>query len=204
MKKAVVVLLAALTLGWIGVCAAAPLKSEEEPAWEAEKMVRLHVVAQSDLACDQDEKLLVRDAVLQILEAPLCNVKSREEAAAVIETMLPQIVEAARGALAKETERDAPQVTTALSTERFPSIAYRGRIVPAGEYMALRITIGRGGGRNWWCVLVSAAVLRRRARRYGRRGERAARSAMAFEGLDRTIGRCGDLNQEKSERYFAG
>ena len=153
MKKAVVVLLAALTLGWIGVCAAAPLKSEEEPAWEAEKMVRLHVVAQSDLACDQDEKLLVRDAVLQILEAPLCNVKSREEAAAVIETMLPQIEEAARGALAKETERDAPQVTTALSTERFPSIAYRGRIVPAGEYMALRITIGRGGGRNWWCVL---------------------------------------------------
>lgn len=153
MKKAVVVLMAALTLGWIGVCAAAPLKSEKEPVWETEKMVRLHVVAQSDLACDQDEKLLVRDAVLQILEAPLCNVKSREEAAAVIETMLPQIEEAARGALAKETERDAPQVTTELSTERFPSIAYRGRIVPAGEYMALRITIGRGGGRNWWCVL---------------------------------------------------
>ncbi len=153
MKKAVVVLLAALTLGWIGVCAAAPLKSEEEPAWEAEKMVRLHVVAQSDLACDQDEKLLVRDAVLQILEAPLCNVKSREEAAAVIETMLPQIEEAARGALAKATGRNAPQVTAALSTERFPSIAYRGRIVPSGEYAALRVTIGNGGGRNWWCVL---------------------------------------------------
>ncbi len=153
MKKAVVVLLAALTLGWIGVCAAAPLKSEKEPAWETEKMVRLHVVAQSDLACDQDEKLLVRNAVLQILEAPLCNVKSREEAAAVIETMLPQIEETARGALAKATGRSAPQVTAVLSTERFPSIAYRGRIVPAGEYMALRITIGRGGGRNWWCVL---------------------------------------------------
>ena len=135
MKKAVVVLMAALTLGWIGVCAAAPLKSEEEPAWEAEKMVRLHVVAQSDLACDQDEKLLVRDAVLQILEAPLCNVKSREEAATVIETMLPQIEEAARGARRRFRRRDSRASPTAAGSsppENMPPCALRSETA-AGE-----------------------------------------------------------------------
>ena len=37
----------------------------------AEKLIRLHVVANSDTEADQAEKLLVRDAVLQVTE-PIC------------------------------------------------------------------------------------------------------------------------------------
>ena len=40
-----------------------------------------------------------------------------------------------------------------LCREDFPSIAYNGQIVPKGEYLALRIVIGAGEGRNRWCVL---------------------------------------------------
>jgi Trp operon repressor len=30
---------------------------------------------------------------------------------------------------------------------------FENRLYPAGEYEALRITIGSGQGQNWWCVL---------------------------------------------------
>ena len=35
----------------------------------------------------------------------------------------------------------------------FPRKEYEGFALPAGEYMALRVIIGEGAGRNWWCVL---------------------------------------------------
>ena len=35
----------------------------------------------------------------------------------------------------------------------FPDRVYGALFVPAGEYRALRVTIGAGEGPNWWCVL---------------------------------------------------
>ena len=35
----------------------------------------------------------------------------------------------------------------------FPTKEYTDFAFPAGEYTALRVTIGEGGGRNWWCVV---------------------------------------------------
>ena len=44
-------------------------------------------------------------------------------------------------------------VHAALEMTEFPRKEYDGFALPAGEYMALRIIIGEGAGRNWWCVL---------------------------------------------------
>ena len=44
------------------------------------------------------------------------------------------------------------RVTASLTRCWFPTKAYNGFALPAGEYEALRIVIGAGEGHNWWCV----------------------------------------------------
>ena len=44
-------------------------------------------------------------------------------------------------------------VTAQLERAEFPLKEYEGFSLPAGEYMALRVVIGKGEGRNWWCVV---------------------------------------------------
>jgi stage II sporulation protein R len=40
-----------------------------------------------------------------------------------------------------------------LGSVPFPTKMYGDRVYPAGNYEALRITLGQGEGQNWWCVL---------------------------------------------------
>jgi stage II sporulation protein R len=37
--------------------------------------------------------------------------------------------------------------------EAFPTRDYETFSLPAGQYTALRVVIGEGKGRNWWCVV---------------------------------------------------
>ena len=43
-------------------------------------------------------------------------------------------------------------VTAQLTQSWFPTKEYEGFALPAGNYTALRVTIGEGEGQNWWCV----------------------------------------------------
>ena len=40
-----------------------------------------------------------------------------------------------------------------LAHVQFPEKNYGDYTFPAGEYEALEVTLGKGGGHNWWCVL---------------------------------------------------
>lgn len=115
-------------------------------------MVRLHVVADANDAQSQARKLLVRDAVLRVLDADMRRVDDVWEAEACVAAHLDEICVAAQEALAQDGCADC-SVTAQVQIETFPSIVYNGQIVPAGNYTALRVVIGRGQGRNWWCVL---------------------------------------------------
>ena len=44
-------------------------------------------------------------------------------------------------------------MTAELTDTEFPTREYDGFTLPAGEYLALRVVIGEGAGRNWWCVV---------------------------------------------------
>ena len=39
------------------------------------------------------------------------------------------------------------------SAEDFPTREYENFSLPAGKYTALRVNIGSGSGKNWWCVM---------------------------------------------------
>ena len=104
----------------------------------AEKMIRLHVIANSDSEADQALKLPVRDAILA---------EAEEQLGAALGRMT---------AIAEATVAQAGydyEVSAVLSYEVYPTRDYETFRLPAGQYLSLRMTIGAGAGRNWWCVV---------------------------------------------------
>ena len=111
------------------------------------KLVRLHVLAHSDDASEQQIKLDVRNAVLAYLEPILETAADSRGAEALIMENMDGIAGAARKA------SQGRAVSVSLSTERYPTRQYEDLALPAGEYRSLRVTLGAGEGQNWWCVV---------------------------------------------------
>lgn len=116
-----------------------------------QKMIRLHVVANSDSDRDQTLKLQVRDKVLAFTEQTMRASANREEANNALREALPQIKSMAEDILRENDCSDS--VEARLEPAEFPLKAYDGFRLPAGEYMALRVLIGEAAGQNWWCVV---------------------------------------------------
>ena len=114
-------------------------------------VLRLHVLANSDCAEDQALKLMVRDAVLQEAKAILPESNSVAQAEKVLGKNLERL--AAAGAAVVAREGYDYSVSAELKDTWFPTKEYEDFSLPAGEYRALRIVIGDGGGQNWWCVV---------------------------------------------------
>ena len=117
----------------------------------AQKMIRLHVIANSDSDADQALKLEVRDKVLDFTTTVLQRSADMEDAQVRLRAELTRIETIARREIAAQGY-DYP-VTAQLASAEFPLKEYDGFSLPAGEYMALRLVIGEGEGRNWWCVV---------------------------------------------------
>lgn len=118
----------------------------------ADKVLRLHVLANSDSQADQALKLRVRDAVLERAEGLLAGAGDRAEAEALLAARLPDL--AAAGAEAVGAAGYGYPVTVSLEDNCwFPTRVYEDFALPAGRYTALRVEIGAGAGRNWWCVV---------------------------------------------------
>ena len=132
----------ALTAGvWAGASGAAL----------AGRVLRLHVVANSDSEGDQARKLLVRDAVLARAGEMLEGASDRAGAETALAPHLDELARAGEEALARTGRRDRVAVT--LADQWFPTREYDGFSLPAGRYRALKVIIGAGQGRNWWCVV---------------------------------------------------
>ncbi|HIW22361.1 stage II sporulation protein R [Acutalibacter sp. LFL-21] len=127
--------------------------SEELP----QNIVRLHVVANSDSEEDQAVKLLVRDAVLEEAARWYGGARTMEEASARLCTHLESIAKTAQATL---REQGMGYSATAQVTEMyFPTRDYESFRLPAGRYRTLRVTLGEGAGKNWWCVVFPSLCL---------------------------------------------
>jgi len=116
-----------------------------------DQLLRLHVVGASNSKEDQDVKLLVRDAVLASLEEGLEDLTDPQEAYDYVQRMLPKVESAANRCLKAAGFSDT--VAVSLTEEAFPTREYDTFSLPAGVYKALRVVIGEGEGKNWWCVV---------------------------------------------------
>ena len=117
----------------------------------ARKMIRLHVIANSDSAEDQALKLEVRDRVLDFTTTVLQRSADMEDAQLRLREELTRIESIAQQEISAQGYDY--QVTAQLASTEFPLKEYDGFSLPAGEYMALRLVIGEGEGQNWWCVV---------------------------------------------------
>jgi len=117
----------------------------------AEKLLRLHVLANSDSDSDQALKLKVRDAVLAYMAAEAPEFADAAEASQWVSGHMDGLEKTAREVIAQNGfDYD---VALELGTSHFPVKTYGSLTFPAGEYQALRILIGEGAGKNWWCVM---------------------------------------------------
>lgn len=134
------VLIAVMAGSWLG-------REQQELAGS---VIRFHVIANSDSEEDQALKLAVRDRVLKEAQDLYPENATLAQAQAALEGRLSLLAAAGREVV-EEQGYDYP-VSAALEDCWFPTKEYEGFALPAGSYTALRVTIGEGKGRNWWCV----------------------------------------------------
>ena len=138
MKKFAVSILAGLLI------ATSIVSYSEELSQElSEGIVRLHIIAESNLCEDQSVKLKVRDAVL-------CEMDKFENAEEVQKNLA--LLESVANKVLKE-EGFSYRAKAEYGRFSFPTKHYEGFSLPEGEYNAVRIKLGRAEGENWWCVL---------------------------------------------------
>lgn len=110
---------------------------------------RLHVIANSDSDKDQTVKLRVRDAILRELKIQkLSNLEDTKKFVCDNIDVLGKIAK-------DEVESSGSNCDVSLEVCRsnFSNREYENLILPAGYYDSLKIKIGEGRGKNWWCVL---------------------------------------------------
>lgn len=115
------------------------------------EVLRLHVIANSDSERDQRIKLAVRDAVVEYEREKNGGQTNAGDAEKNVMEGGGELLETVRRVLRENGADYDAQIM--LGSFPFPEREYSGKVYPAGEYRALRIVLGSGGGRNWWCIL---------------------------------------------------
>lgn len=121
------------------------------------KVFRLHILANSDSAEDQQLKLGVRDYVLDKSANLFEDASSLDEAVDNANKNIDKLTEYAQQAV-RSLGYDYP-VTVNVDKEFFDTRTYDNFYMPAGVYNCLKIIIGEGKGHNWWCVMYPSVCL---------------------------------------------
>ena len=109
------------------------------------------LLANSDSDEDQNLKLKVRDAIIDYLQPKLLNSSSIEESEVIIKSEYNELEKISKNIILKNGYNY--DVKVGIDYSEFPTKQYSNVVLPAGEYKALRIIIGEGKGKNWWCVM---------------------------------------------------
>lgn len=117
----------------------------------APSVLRFHILANSDSDADQEVKLRVRSLILDYVGELLPEDADKAETAACLSRFQDAIEERANRFLAENGF--LYQAHMQLTRCYFPTRVYGELVFPCGTYDAVRVTLGKGEGHNWWCVL---------------------------------------------------
>lgn len=123
----------------------------------SDQVFRLHILANSDSAEDQQLKLKVRDEILKKGETVFASSNSLEETIELCKDNITLFQQTAEQCL-KDNGSDY-EVKVYVDKEYFNTREYDEITLPSGIYNALKIEIGQGKGHNWWCVMFPAICL---------------------------------------------
>ena len=114
-------------------------------------VLRMHILANSDSEEDQRLKLKVRDRLLECSDEIFGGCETLEDMESAAGSRLDYI----NGIVLQVIEENGFDygAQTNLVNMDFDSRVYGNITMPAGNYEALRVTIGEAEGHNWWCVM---------------------------------------------------
>lgn len=117
----------------------------------ADKILRLHVIANSDSKEDQNLKLLVKEALVGYIEADSVKLTDKDDYICYINENKEQL----KAIAANVIQEQGCNYNIELDIENtyFPVKSYGDLTFPCGYYDALCVRIGDACGKNWWCVL---------------------------------------------------
>ncbi len=113
--------------------------------------IRIRIIPNSNSAFDQDIKRKVRDKIEITMYDLLKNVDNSEEAQKIIVDNLELVDRDVKKILNEENYDKGYKIN--FGKNYFPEKEYKGVRYEEGYYESLLITLGKGEGDNWWCVL---------------------------------------------------
>lgn len=136
-----------LVASWEGDISHAMAVSQTIP----QDSIRLRILANSDSPVDQWTKRQVKNVVVTHMNKWVAGPTTLVEAREIVSSHLPEIEKL----IGEELQRLGFDYAykAELAVVPFPTKYYGNRKYPSGDYEALRISLGAGGGQNWWCVL---------------------------------------------------
>ena len=147
MKRILIFSIAAITVSLAALFLPTPGEASV-----SRKIMRFHVIANSDSEFDQSLKEKVKnDALEYFTSTGLDDFSSLDEAKESFSSALGDII-----SLCQESVSDEGcnyPVSASVTEEYFPTKDYGSFRLPAGKYLSLKIVIGEGKGHNFWCVL---------------------------------------------------
>ena len=120
-------------------------------------VLRLHILANSDSPPDQAVKLQVRDAVLTASEDIFKTAKSKDDALNLAKENTALLKAVAQNKLKELGVNQS--VTVKVEKAYFNTREYENFTLPAGNYDAVRVLLGKAEGKNWWCVMFPSICL---------------------------------------------
>ena len=145
MKKLILLLLAGLIL--IGVIN----NYKEDYYIIPDQSIRIRIIPNSNSLKDQYLKKQVKTNLEIELQNNLKNTETIENTRKIIKNNLDNYNKKIKEVLTNENT--SQKFTIDYGYHHFPEKTYKGVKYEEGEYESLLVTLGKGQGDNWWCVL---------------------------------------------------
>ena len=145
------IFLIALIIAYILYCAFSITYFSSVSGEIRENVVRLHILADSNSEIDQNVKLKVRDALLEKNSELLSDKVTPENATEYFKNSKDELEQCANEVL-KENGLNY-KATITLGKEYYTTRVYEDLTFPAGVYTSIKVVLGSGEGKNWWCVM---------------------------------------------------
>jgi len=113
--------------------------------------LRIHIRANSNTSLDQSVKYEIKDTLVDFLTPYLCNVKTKDEAIEIVESLTPSINAKCNKLLRQKGFSYTANVK--VNNEYFPTRNYDDVTLESGYYDAVIVELGEAEGDNWWCVM---------------------------------------------------
>ena len=121
------------------------------------KVLRMHVLANSNSIEDQKLKIAVKNSILKATQELFINCNSLDESINIAKNNTALIKASAEEVIKKYNK--SYDVKVYVDNEFFDVREYKDFTMPSGNYNTVKVVIGEGKGKNWWCVMYPAVCI---------------------------------------------